>query len=40
MRGVMRSVTVKGTGHEVCDSVKGTGHEGCHEECDCKRYGS
>ena len=23
----MRSVTVKGTGHEVCDSVKGTGHE-------------
>ena len=29
MRGVMRSVT-----------VKGTGHEGCHEGCDCKRYES
>ena len=35
MRCVMRSVTVKGTVHEVCDSKKGTGHE----EYDCKMYG-
>ena len=44
----MRSVTVKGTGHEACDSVKGTDHEYDSVKCTghegvmlyCTRYGS